>query len=63
MEKARWIKYEENVEPSGNWGRPFLSYVDCESLRQVRRCFGQGIMILNHLTSKQVTADVLLYKN
>jgi hypothetical protein len=41
-EKARWIKYEENIEPSGNWGRPFLSYIDCESLRQLRRRLEQG---------------------
>ena len=47
-EKARWIKYEENVEPSGNWGRPFLSYVDCESLRHVRRLLGQGNFGLNN---------------
>jgi solute carrier family 4 anion exchanger 2/solute carrier family 4 anion exchanger 3 len=41
-EKARWIKYEENIEPSGSWGRPFLSYIDCESLRQLRGCVEQG---------------------
>ena len=41
-EKARWIKYEENVEPSGNWGRPFLPYIECESLRQFGYCLENG---------------------
>ncbi|XP_028395702.1 band 3 anion transport protein-like isoform X2 [Dendronephthya gigantea] len=50
QEKARWIRYEENVEPSGNWGRPFLSYIDCESLRHLRHTVEQGLVSLGSVS-------------
>jgi hypothetical protein len=41
-EKARWIKYEENVEPSGNWGRPFLPYIEAECLQSFKQSLRDG---------------------
>ena len=41
-EKARWIKYEEDVQPSGNWGRPFLPYIDAECLRTFKQSLENG---------------------
>ena len=41
-EKARWIKYEENVEPSGNWGRPFLPFIEAECLQNFKQSLNNG---------------------
>ncbi|XP_046846382.1 band 3 anion transport protein-like isoform X3 [Xenia sp. Carnegie-2017] len=48
-EVARWIKYEENVEPCGSWGPPFLSYIDCESMCQLRNCMEKGLVLLGSI--------------
>ena len=40
---ARWIKYEEDVQPgSDRWGKPHLSSLSFQSLMHLRRCLEKG---------------------
>jgi hypothetical protein len=37
VERARWIKYEENLEAeSGRWGRPHVASISFHSLLNLR---------------------------
>ncbi|XP_028394886.1 anion exchange protein 3-like [Dendronephthya gigantea] len=53
-EKARWIKYEENVEPSGNWGRPFLSYIEAECLLAFKQSLDDGLVLLGSVNDGEI---------
>ncbi|XP_043216384.1 band 3 anion exchange protein-like isoform X3 [Amphibalanus amphitrite] len=45
---ARWIKYEEDVEPgSDRWGKPHLSSLSFQSLMHLRRCLEKGVVLLD----------------
>ena len=35
-ERARWIKYEEDVELGGEWGKPHVSTLSFHSLLELR---------------------------
>ncbi len=42
-EKARWIKFEENVEEgSGRWGQPHVASLSFHSLLQLRQKISKG---------------------
>ena len=43
VEKARWIKYEENVEEAaGRWGKPHVASLSFRSLVDLRKCIKKG---------------------
>ena len=43
QEKARWIKFEEEVEEDAQrWGKPRVSSLSFHSLLELRRCIEQG---------------------
>ena len=45
-EKARWIKFEENVqEAAERWGKPHVAYLSFHSLLELRRCLEHGKLI------------------
>jgi len=47
-ERARWIKYEEDLEAErGEWGKPHVSSLTFHSLINLRLCFEQGSLILD----------------
>lgn len=47
-EKARWIKFEENVqEAADRWGKPHVAYLSFHSLIELRRCLESGKFISN----------------
>ena len=41
-EKARWIKYEEDVEMGGKWGKPHAASLTFHSLLELRKCLERG---------------------
>ena len=42
-EKARWIKFEEDVEEdTERWGRPHVASLSFHSLLELRHCIEQG---------------------
>lgn len=42
-EKARWIKFEEDVEEDAQrWGKPHVSSLSFHSLLELRRCIESG---------------------
>ena len=41
-ETARWLKFEEDVESAGRWGRPHVSALTFHSLVELRRSLEQG---------------------
>jgi len=48
VEKARWIKYEEDLEAeAGRWGAPHVSSLSFRSLINVRVSLEQGVMLLD----------------
>ncbi|XP_054848272.1 band 3 anion transport protein [Eublepharis macularius] len=47
MEASHWIKLEEDFEEMGHWGRPHLSYLNFQSLMEVRRAFTKGTVLLD----------------
>jgi len=48
VEKARWIKYEEDLEAgAGKWGKPHVSSLSFRSLLNVRKCLEKGVMMLD----------------
>ena len=43
QEKARWIKFEEEIEEGAlRWGKPHVSSLSFHSLLELRRCLEQG---------------------
>uniref|UniRef100_A0A5S6QAA9 Anion exchange protein n=1 Tax=Trichuris muris TaxID=70415 RepID=A0A5S6QAA9_TRIMR len=47
-EKARWVKYEETVEISGErWSKPHISLLDYQSLLTLRMLLENGIMLFD----------------
>ncbi|XP_028557596.2 band 3 anion transport protein isoform X1 [Podarcis muralis] len=47
MEASHWINLEEDFEEMGHWGRPHLSYLNFQSLLEVRRAFSKGTVLLD----------------
>ncbi len=44
VEKARWIKYEENVEElAERWGKPTISSLSFHALIELRKCLKHGM--------------------
>ena len=42
-ERARWIKFEEDLEEGSNrWGKPHVASLSFHSLLELRRCLEQG---------------------
>ena len=46
-EKARWIKYEEDVELGGEWGKPHVSTLSFHSLLELRRLLEHGVALFD----------------
>ncbi len=47
QEKARWIKFEEDVEEgSARWGKPHVASLSFHSLLELRRCIEHGKLLL-----------------
>lgn len=47
QEKARWIKFEEEIEEGAvRWGKPHVSSLSFHSLLELRRCLEQGLLVL-----------------
>ena len=43
-QRARWIKFEEDVELAGDrWSKPHVAYSTCRALLQLRNCLLRGI--------------------
>jgi len=50
-EKARWIKFEEEVEETAQrWGKPHVSSLSFHSLLELRRRIESGLMLAYILT-------------
>jgi hypothetical protein len=47
-EKARWIKFEEDVEEGAErWGKPHVASLSFHSLLELRKGLEQGTLISN----------------
>ncbi|XP_055342148.1 band 3 anion transport protein-like isoform X2 [Paramacrobiotus metropolitanus] len=46
-EKARWIKYEEDVEMGDKWGKPHAASLSFHSLLELRKCLEKGTVLLD----------------
>jgi Band 3 cytoplasmic domain len=46
-ETARWIKYEEDVEEKGGWGKPHVASLSFHSLLNLRRCLETGVVLMD----------------
>lgn len=46
-ETARWIKYEEDVEEGGRWGRPHVASLSFHSLLNLKRCLETGVVLMD----------------
>ena len=46
-EKARWIKYEEDVELGGEWGKPHISSLSFHSLLELRKLLEHGVALFD----------------
>ncbi|XP_044763391.1 anion exchange protein 3 isoform X2 [Coccinella septempunctata] len=47
-EKARWIKYEEDVEEGiDRWGKPHVASLSFHSLLNLRKCLEDGLVLLD----------------
>ncbi|KAL4717523.1 hypothetical protein ACJJTC_000672 [Scirpophaga incertulas] len=47
-EKARWIKYEEDVEEGAErWGKPHVASLSFHSLTSLTKCLKEGVVILD----------------
>uniref|UniRef100_A0A8C3YR49 Anion exchange protein n=1 Tax=Catagonus wagneri TaxID=51154 RepID=A0A8C3YR49_9CETA len=47
MERARWVRLEENLGKDGVWGRPHLSYLTFWSLLELQKAFTKGTVLLD----------------
>ncbi|XP_071942745.1 band 3 anion transport protein-like isoform X2 [Antedon mediterranea] len=53
-EKARWIKFEEDVEEGGDrWGKPHVASLSFHSLLELRRGLEKGSLMLDMEETKQ----------
>jgi len=49
QEKARWIKFEEEIEEGAlRWGKPHVSSLSFHSLLELRRCLEQGLRVSHY---------------
>jgi hypothetical protein len=50
QEKARWIKFEEDVEEEAHrWGKPHLASISFRSMVDLRKCLKKGeLKSFNH---------------
>ena len=46
-ERARWIKYEEDVELGGEWGKPHVSTLSFHSLHELRKLIEHGLPLFD----------------
>jgi hypothetical protein len=44
---CRWIKYEEDLEETGQWGKPHVAALDCHSVIELIRVLNSGICMLD----------------
>ena len=44
-EKARWIKFEEDVEKNERWGKPHVASLSFQALLELRRGLERGIKL------------------
>lgn len=48
VERARWIKYEEDLEAErGQWGKPHVASLSFHSLLSLRKCLEKGTLVLD----------------
>uniref|UniRef100_A0A8D1EPB8 Anion exchange protein n=2 Tax=Sus scrofa TaxID=9823 RepID=A0A8D1EPB8_PIG len=47
MERARWVRLEENLGKDGTWGRPHLSYLTFWNLLELQKAFTKGTVLLD----------------
>ncbi|ELT99392.1 hypothetical protein CAPTEDRAFT_129057 [Capitella teleta] len=48
QEKARWIKFEEDVEEEAHrWGKPHLASISFRSMVDLRKCLKKGAVLLD----------------
>ncbi|CAM9610598.1 electroneutral sodium bicarbonate exchanger 1-like isoform X1 [Lampetra fluviatilis] len=61
-EKARWLKFEEDVEDGGErWSKPYVATLSLHSLFELRSCIINGTVMLDmHATSIEEIADFVL---
>ncbi|NWW86368.1 S4A8 protein, partial [Rhynochetos jubatus] len=61
-EVARWLKFEEDVEDSGErWSKPYVATLSLHSLFELRSCILNGTVLLDiHANSIEVIADMIL---
>ena len=55
--KARWIKYEEDVELGGQWSKPHVSTLSFHSLMELRKLIEDGIGIYD--LDEQTMPDII----
>ena len=46
-ERARWMKYEEDVELGGAWGKPHVSSLSFHSLLELRKLLELGLPLFD----------------
>ena len=44
-ERARWIKFEEDVEQNDRWGKPHIASLSFHSLLELRKGIESGMLI------------------
>jgi len=58
QEKARWIKFEEEIEEGAlRWGKPHVSSLSFHSLLELRRCLEQGPPVITLAGICSVSAE------
>ena len=60
-ERARWIKFEEDVEESLRWGKPHIPSLSFHSLLELRRGLETGKCDLGMWRSLQLIVCTVLY--
>ena len=46
-ERARWIKFEEDVEQNDRWGKPHIASLSFHSLLELRKGIESGVFLLS----------------
>ena len=68
-EKARWVRFEEDVEEGGGrWSKPFVATIALHALFDLRRCLADGVVelgveCLNYTDLTRVIVDSLVNNN
>lgn len=58
QEKARWIKFEEDVEEAAHrWGKPHLASISFRSVVDLRKCIKKGHWFFTANVSKPLSSD------